>query len=120
MTSAQEGTQQVRQSLSQCPQSCLLFMTDRLWVSPNSSALRLATPDSAHARPSTAGSAAAHKPPKGWWRWKATLSLNFPSDMLASMECTDDSVRMDVKGGLVVNVRFSPAFENYVETVQAP
>ena len=26
---------------------------------------------------------------------------------------------MDVKGGLVVNVRFSPAFENYVETVQA-
>merc|ERR1719324_1593783 len=35
------------------------------------------------------------------------------------MDCTDDSVRMDVKGGLVVNVRFSPAFENYVETVQA-
>merc|ERR1719379_1904076 len=49
----------------------------------------------------------------------ATLSLNLPSDLLTSMECTDDSVRMDVKGGLVVNVRFSPAFENYVETVQA-
>jgi 2'-5'-oligoadenylate synthetase/2'-5'-oligoadenylate synthase-like protein len=66
-------------------------------------------------------------PTEGHQKWmapllrsvKATLSLNFPSDMLASMECTDDSVRMDVKGGLVVNVRFSPAFENYVETVQA-
>merc|ERR1719440_1988460 len=66
-------------------------------------------------------------PTEGHQKWMApllrsvqsTLSLNFPSDMLASMECTDDSVRMDVKGGLVVNVRFSPAFENYVETVQA-
>merc|ERR1719159_1931342 len=66
-------------------------------------------------------------PTEGHQKWlppllrsvKATLSLNFPSDMLASMDCTDDSVRMDVKGGLVVNVRFSPAFENYVETVQA-
>merc|ERR1719305_1738784 len=66
-------------------------------------------------------------PTEGHQKWmapllrsvKATLSLNFPSDMLASMECTDDSVRMDVKRGLVVNVRFSPAFENYVETVQA-
>merc|ERR1719305_546899 len=66
-------------------------------------------------------------PTEGHQKWmapllrsvKATLSINFPSDMLASMECTDDSVRMDVKGGLVVNVRFSPAFENYVETVQA-
>jgi 2'-5'-oligoadenylate synthetase/2'-5'-oligoadenylate synthase-like protein len=66
-------------------------------------------------------------PTEGHQKWmvpllrsvKATLSLNFPSDLLASMDCTDDSVRMDVKGGLVVNVRFSPAFENYVETVQA-
>merc|ERR1719335_1654909 len=66
-------------------------------------------------------------PTEGHQKWmlpllrsvKATLSLNFPSDLLASMEYTDDSVRMDVKGGLVVNVRFSPAFENYVETVQA-
>ena len=66
-------------------------------------------------------------PTEGHQKWMApllrsvqsTLSLNFPSDLLASMECTDDSVRMDVKGGLVVNVRFSPAFENYVETVQA-
>merc|ERR1719169_238688 len=66
-------------------------------------------------------------PTEGHQKWmapllrsvKATLSLNFPSDVLASMECTDDSVRMDVKGGLVVNVRFSPAFESYVETVQA-
>merc|ERR1719262_406503 len=48
-------------------------------------------------------------PTEGHQKWmapllrsvKATLSLNFPSDMLASMECTDDSVRMDVKGGLV-------------------
>ena len=66
-------------------------------------------------------------PTEGHQKWmapllrsvKSTLSLNLPSDLLASMECTDDSVRMDVKGGLVVNVRFSPAFENYVETVQA-
>merc|ERR1719287_419221 len=66
-------------------------------------------------------------PTEGHQKWmapllrsvKATLSLNFPSDLPASMDCTDDSVRMDVKGGLVVNVRFSPAFENYVETVQA-
>merc|ERR1719316_2090607 len=66
-------------------------------------------------------------PTEGHQKWmapllrsvKAMLSLNFPSDLLASMDCTDDSVRMDVKGGLVVNVRFSPAFENYVETVQA-
>ena len=66
-------------------------------------------------------------PTEGLQKWmapllrsvNATLSLIFPSDMLASMECTDDSVRMDVKGGLVVNLRFSPAFDNYVETVQA-
>merc|ERR1719353_1451148 len=66
-------------------------------------------------------------PTEGHQKWmvpllrsvKATLSLNFPSDLLASMDCTDDSVRMDVKGGLVVNVRFSPAFDSYVKTVQA-
>merc|ERR1719502_1597866 len=48
-------------------------------------------------------------PTEGHQKWmppllrsvEATLAQNLPSDLLASMKCTDDSVRMDVKGGLV-------------------
>merc|ERR1719298_338064 len=45
-------------------------------------------------------------PTEGHQKWmapllrsvKATLSLNLPSDLLTSVQCTDDSVRMDIKG----------------------
>merc|ERR1719478_1605088 len=42
-----------------------------------------------------------------------------PEDMYTSIQCTDDSVQMDMKGTITVHMRFSPAFENYVKTVQA-
>merc|ERR1719453_171044 len=50
---------------------------------------------------------------------QSTLMENLPEDMTTNMECTEDSVKMNVKGTITVNLRFSPAFDNYVKTVQA-
>jgi len=66
-------------------------------------------------------------PNEGHQKWLApllrsvqsTLVEHLPADMATSIECTDDSVRMSVKGTITVELRFSPAFESYVKTVQA-
>jgi hypothetical protein len=66
-------------------------------------------------------------PTEGHQKWmppllrsvESTLTENLPEDMAAKITCLEDSVQVDMKGGLSVNLRFSPAFENYVETVQA-
>jgi len=50
---------------------------------------------------------------------QSTLVANLPEDMYTSIQCTEDSVQMDMKGTISVQMRFSPAFENYVKTVQA-
>jgi len=66
-------------------------------------------------------------PTEGHQKWmppllrsvQSTLVENLPADMATSIQCTEDSVRMDMKGSIIVHLRFSPAFENYVKTVQA-
>jgi len=66
-------------------------------------------------------------PTEGHQKWlppllrsvQSTLVANLPEDMYTSIQCTDDSVQMDMKGTITVHMRFSPAFENYVKTVQA-
>jgi len=66
-------------------------------------------------------------PTEGHQKWLApllrsvqsTLVEHLPADMATSIECTDDSVRMSMKGTITVELRFSPAFESYVKTVQA-
>merc|ERR1719298_97153 len=66
-------------------------------------------------------------PTEGHQKWlppllrsvQSTLEANLPEDMYTSIQCTDDSVQMDMKGTITVHMRFSPAFENYVKTVQA-
>merc|ERR1719183_1948546 len=66
-------------------------------------------------------------PTEGHQKWmppllrsvQSTLVENLPADMATSIQCTDDSVQMDIKGSIIVHLRFSPAFENYVKTVQA-
>jgi len=66
-------------------------------------------------------------PTEGHQKWlppllrsvQSTLVANLPEDMYTSIQCTDDSVQMDMKGTISVHMRFSPAFENYVKTVQA-
>merc|ERR1719326_90552 len=66
-------------------------------------------------------------PTEGHQKWlppllrsvQSTLVEHLPADMATSIECMDDCVRMSVKGSVTVHLRFSPAFENYVKTVQA-
>merc|ERR1719169_358522 len=66
-------------------------------------------------------------PTEGHQKWlppllrsvQSTLKENLPEDMTTNMECTEDSVKMNLKGTITVNLRFSPAFDNYVKTVQA-
>jgi len=66
-------------------------------------------------------------PTEGHTKWlppllrsvESTLAENLPEDMGAKMTCLEDSVQLELKGGLTVSLRFSPAFENYVQTVQA-
>jgi len=66
-------------------------------------------------------------PTEGHQKWlppllrsvQSTLVENLPADMATSIDCTEDSVRMSVKGTITVHLRFSPAFESYVKTVQA-
>jgi hypothetical protein len=66
-------------------------------------------------------------PTEGHQKWlppllrsvESTLAENLPEDMAAKTTCLEESVQLEMKGGLTVNLRFSPAFENYVQTVQA-
>jgi len=66
-------------------------------------------------------------PTEGHQKWlppllrsvQSTLVEHLPTDMATSIECKEDSVRMAVKGTINVELRFSPAFESYVKTVQA-
>merc|ERR1719424_2087582 len=66
-------------------------------------------------------------PTEGHQKWlppllrsvESTLAENLPVDMEAKTTCLEESVKLEVKGGLTVSLRFSPAFENYVQTVQA-
>jgi len=66
-------------------------------------------------------------PTEGHQKWlppllrsvQSTLVEHLPTDMATSIECMDDCVRMAVKGTINVELRFSPAFESYVKTVQA-
>ena len=50
---------------------------------------------------------------------QSTLQENIPADVATKIECTDDSVQMKVKDTITVALRFSPAFDSYVKTVQA-
>jgi len=50
---------------------------------------------------------------------QSVLVENLPADMAANIECTEDSVRMSVKNTITVQLRFSPVFDSYAETVQA-
>jgi len=50
---------------------------------------------------------------------QSVLVENLPADMATDVECTEDSVRMSVKNTITVQLRFSPVFETYAETVQA-
>merc|ERR550537_866755 len=66
-------------------------------------------------------------PAEGHQKWmppllrsvQSVLAENLPADMASDMECTEDSVRMKVKNTITVQLRFSPAFDSYVKTVQA-
>jgi hypothetical protein len=66
-------------------------------------------------------------PTEGHQKWlppllrsvESTLAENLPEEMAAKTTCLEESVQLEMKGGLTVNLRFSPAFENYVQTVQA-
>jgi len=48
---------------------------------------------------------------------QSTLQENLPAE--TKVEITEDSVRVNLKGSIKVDLRFSPAFDNYVKTVQA-
>jgi len=50
---------------------------------------------------------------------QSTLQENISADVATKIECTDDSVQMKVKDTITVALRFSPAFDSYVKTVQA-
>merc|ERR1719313_2706156 len=50
---------------------------------------------------------------------QSTLLENISADVATKIECTDDSVQMQVKDTITVALRFSPAFDSYVKTVQA-
>jgi len=50
---------------------------------------------------------------------QSVLMENIPADMASDIECTEDTVRMSVKNTITVNLRFSPVFDSYAETVQA-
>ena len=50
---------------------------------------------------------------------QSTLQENIAADVATKIECTDDSVQMKVKDTITVALRFSPAFDSYVKTVQA-
>jgi len=66
-------------------------------------------------------------PAEGHQKWmppllrsvQSVLAENLPSDMAENIECTEDSVRMNVKNTIIVQLRFSPIFETYAEAVQA-
>lgn len=66
-------------------------------------------------------------PTEGHQKWLApllrsvqsTLMEHLPADMATNVECAEDCVRMSVKGTITVELRFSPAFDSYVKTVQA-
>jgi len=50
---------------------------------------------------------------------QSVLVENLPADMVENVECTEETVRMSVKNTITVQLRFSPVFETYAETVQA-
>jgi len=64
-------------------------------------------------------------PTEGHQKWmspllrsvQSTLVENLPAD--TKVECTEDAVRVNMKGSIDVNLRFSPSFDSYVKTVQA-
>merc|ERR1719327_764317 len=50
---------------------------------------------------------------------KEVVEEKISADVATKIECTDDSVQMKVKDTITVALRFSPAFDSYVKTVQA-
>merc|ERR1719333_1207085 len=49
----------------------------------------------------------------------AVLSANLSADEVSDIEVTEASVRLNVKNQVSVDLKFSPAFDSYVKTVQA-
>jgi len=64
-------------------------------------------------------------PTEGHQRWmppllrsvQTTLKENLPADTV--VECSEEAVRVSMKGSINVDLRFSPSFDSYVKTVQA-
>jgi len=50
---------------------------------------------------------------------RSVLVEQLPAELATNIECTNDAVRMTVKDCVSLDLRFSPAFESYAETVQA-
>jgi len=66
-------------------------------------------------------------PTAGYGKWlapllkllQATLQGCIPADIATNIEATEDAVRLTCKGGMVVHLRFCPAFARYEDAVQA-
>jgi len=66
-------------------------------------------------------------PTEGHQKWMApmlrsvqsTLVESVSAEVATKVECLEESVRVHLTAGSVVDLRFSPAFDGYVETVQA-
>jgi len=66
-------------------------------------------------------------PTEGHKKWMApmlrsvqsTLVESVSAEVATKVECLEESVRVHLTAGSVVDLRFSPAFDGYVETVQA-